>query len=318
VTPRSLDVSASGLATILAEGGCDPVRVVGPLNSAELAAAWEDLDAAILGLDEADSAAIAAGSRLRIISRYGVGFDNVDVATASRMGIAVTVTPGANQQSVAELTIGLIVGLARDFGSTLRDQPFFARPEPGIELSGKTLGLIGLGRVGSEVAIRAAAFGMRVIYVDPRIAEATAAAGRDWASVTFDELLGRSDIVSLHCPLDASTRHLLGREQFSHMKRGAFVVNTARGGLIDEEALAEALKSAHLRGAALDVREVEHERSDDPLQGVPGLLFTPHIGGPTREANGRMATMAVANVIAMRRGGEGITGLINPEVLTRP
>lgn len=284
---------------LLRDAGFDLILAAGdePLTAAELARVAGDADALILGLDRCDASVFAAAKRLRVVARYGVGTDTVDLDAADRHGVTVTNTPGANTVAVAELTFGLMLALARDLpGAVAATRAGGWRRSRGWELSGKTLGLIGLGRIGRAVAVRATAFGLHVIGHDPFAGEVTGV-----ERVGLDELWPRADVLSLHLGLNDSTRHVVDADVLRRCKPGAVLVNTARGGLIDEHALADALRSGHLAGAAVDA--FEHEPpNDSSLLDLPTFLPTPHLGATTREAVHHMGVAAAKSVIAVLRG----------------
>ncbi len=237
---------------------------------------------------------IVAGKNLKVIGRAGVGLDNVDAAAAKERGIMVVNTPSATAISVAELAIGLMLALARKIPAAhaktatgVWDKKSFE----GIELAGKTLGLVGLGSIAKETAKRARALGMQVIChrKDPKKVDPEA---RLWEIevVALDALLARADFVSLHIPLTADTKNLIGAAQLAKMKKGAFLVNCARGGVVDEQALAEALKSGRLAGAAVDVFSKEPVEAANPLLAAPNVILTPHVGASTAEGQLRAGT----------------------------
>jgi len=228
---------------------------------------------------------LEAAPQLKVIGRAGIGVDNIDLEAATRRGVLVMNTPGGNAVSVAEHTFALLLALARRVPAadqSTRAGEWRKSEFAGFELKGKTLGLVGLGRIGQEVARRALAFEMQVLAHDPFVA---AALGRDLGVelVALEELLGRADFVSLHVTLTPETQHLLNRERLAQCKRGVRILNTARGELIDEAALADALQSGQAAGAALDVFAGEPPR-DSPLLRLPNVIATPHIGGSTAEA----------------------------------
>jgi len=227
---------------------------------------------------------IAAAPRLRVIARAGTGVDNVDVAAASARGIVVMNAPGANSISVAELAIGLILALARHVpaaDAAMKQGKWEKRKFLGEEIRGKTLGLAGLGRIGQEVARRAAAFGMRIIAHDPFISEQVAA-DLGVELVSLDDLFARTDYLSLHLPSNENTRCLVNADRLVRARKGIRIVNTARGDLIDENALADAIESGQVAGAALDVFQTEPP-PDPRLQTLPQVVATPHIAASTRE-----------------------------------
>jgi len=235
--------------------------------------------------------------RLRVIGRAGVGVDNIDLDAATRRGILVMNTPGGNATSVAEHTLALLLALARSvpqLNAAIQASRWEKSGATGIELRGKTLGLIGLGRVGSEVARRARAFEMRVLAHDPYISENVAREG-GVELIPLSELLARSDFVSLHAALSPETKQIINAATLAKMKRGARLINTARGELVDEAALAEALRSGHLAGAAVDVFAVEPPRGS-PLVGLPNVVATPHVAGSTEEAQEEVGTLIAQQV----------------------
>ncbi len=235
--------------------------------------------------------------KLRVIGRAGVGVDNVDMTAATHHGVLVMNTPGGNSVSVAEQTFALLLALARSVpqaNASIHAGKWEKSAFSGMELKGKTLGLLGLGRIGSEVARRARAFEMKVLAHDPYVAPA-AAREVDVQLVPFEDLMKQSDVLSLHTALSPSTEKIINAAAIAMMKKGAIIVNCARGELIDEGALAEALKSGKLKGAALDTFAKEPPK-DSPLLGLPNLIATPHIAGSTKEAQEEVGT-AIAQQI---------------------
>lgn len=298
-TARSFCADEGPHQQLLRDAGFDLVLAAGdePLTAAALARVAADADALILGLDRCDASVFSAAPRLRVVARHGVGTDTVDLDAAERHGVTVTNTPGANTVAVSELTLGLMLGLARDIpGAVASTRAGGWRRSRGWELAGKTLGLIGLGRIGQAVAARAAAFGMRVIGHDPFASEV---AGVE--RVELDQLWPRADVISLHLGLSEGTRHLIDAGVLRRCKPSAVIVNTARGGLIDEHALADALREGRLAGAAADA--FEHEPpAGSPLLDLPTFLPTPHLGATTREAVHHMGVAAAESVIAVFSG----------------
>ena len=236
--------------------------------------------------------------RLRAVGRAGVGVDNIDLDAATTRGVLVMSTPGGNAVSVAEHTFALLLALARQIprlDKAMHEGKWEKSSAAGTEVRGKTLGLIGLGRIGSEVAIRADAFDMRVLGYDPYISEA-AAKEVQVELVPLETLLAESDFVSLHTALSPATQNLINAKTLAQMKTGARIVNAARGELIDEAALAEALKSGKLAGAALDVFVKEPPAKDSPLLGMPNVIGTPHVAGSTTEAQEEVGTQVAVQV----------------------
>ncbi|WP_104180384.1 hydroxyacid dehydrogenase [Arthrobacter sp. B0490] len=287
----------------------------------------DTVDGVILRAETFSRELIEASPRLRIIARHGVGTDNVDLQAASDQGVWVTTTPGANGNAVAEHVFALLLTTARKLllaHDNIRHGKWSEGKADliGFELSGKTLGLVGFGAIGRRVATIARGFGMDVLVSDPYAAEHDVLdAGA--TPVDLEELLEASDIVSIHAPLLPSTRHMIGAQELASMKSSAVIINTSRGGLIDESALRVALTSGALAGAALDVLEGESTDMKDPLshstmttEPVPGLIITPHIAGQSTEAfleAGRSAWTAVQKVLA---GGEPLHP-VNAEQIRR-
>lgn len=256
-------------------------------------------------------------SSVKIIAKHGVGVDNIDLEAATELGIPVTVTPNANAVSVAELTIGFIFALSKkliDLHNNLYQKRQFVS-NVGLELHGKILGIVGFGSIGKEVAKRALCLGMRVLVYDPYVEESNL---RELGveKMELDELLRQSDFVSLHVPLNESTRHLIDREKISLMKRTAYLINTARGGVVDEKALVEALKSGQIAGAALDVFDVEPLPADSPFFDCPNVIMTPHVGAHTYEAILRMNMMAAESIVDFFNG-KIPKHVVNRDVITK-
>jgi D-3-phosphoglycerate dehydrogenase len=238
--------------------------------------------------------------KLKAIVRAGVGVDNIDVAAATRRGILVMNTPGGNTVSTAELTVSLLMALVRNVpaaDASTRQGKWERNKLVGTQLAGKTIGIIGLGRVGREVARRAAGLDMKIIGFDPFLAPAAAGQLGIGTAASLDELLPRCDFVTVHTPLTEETRNLLGAKQLHMLPHGARVLNCARGGIINEEALAEALKSGHLAGAALDVFVDEPPKADNPLLKLANVVITPHLGASTVEAQVSVAKEAAQLLI---------------------
>lgn len=248
---------------------------------------------------------INAALRLKVIGRAGVGLDNVDIEAATRKGIVVMNTPGGNTISAAEHTISMILALSRNIpqaNASLKEGRWDRKKFQGTEVYGKTLGIVGLGRVGSEVARRAQGLEMKVIACDPLISKQRV---QELAIGLFDleQLLPQVDYLSLHTPLTQKTRNLIGEREISVMKEGTRIINCARGGIIDEEALYRALKEGKLKGAALDVFEVEKPFSS-PLVELDSVVLTPHLGASTEEAQRRVAVDIASQVIDVLEGRE--------------
>lgn len=275
-----------------------------PLTSEELRALLPGCDGYIAGLDVIDRAALEAADRLKVIARYGVGIDNIDLAAAAEKSIVVTNTPLANASSVAELTIALMLALARSLPTLVAQTKAGQWPRTiGLTLEGKTVGLIGLGAIGKQVARRLRCFGCRIVAYDPAADTAFAAAhGVELSSL--DEVLRQADFLSLHVPLTSETRGMVNTQFLARMKPGAFLINTARGEIVDETALLEALQSGHLRGAALDVFSRQPPDPNHPLLALPQVIATPHCGAHTDGALNAMGWGALRDCLAVLRGEE--------------
>jgi D-3-phosphoglycerate dehydrogenase / 2-oxoglutarate reductase len=269
-----------------------------PLDADELLASIADVDGVIAGVDRFDAAIIDAAPRLRVIARHGTGTDAVDLDAARARGVVVTNTPGANAAAVAELALGLMFALARRIpAADRRVRAGDYGPMPGVQLGGRTVGLIGLGRAGSEVARRAAALGCRVLAHDPAVSESS-----DAELAGLAEVVAEADFLSLHVPVTAATRNLVDAGLLARMKRGAFLVNAARGELVVEEDLAAALESGQLGGAALDTTRAEPPEPGNPLLGRDDVILTPHSGADTDEARAAMGRMALDDLLAVLDG----------------
>jgi phosphoglycerate dehydrogenase-like enzyme len=273
-----------------------------PLSSAQLAALLPGVDGFIAGLDAIDAAALASADSLRVIARYGVGVDNVDLEAAAARGIAVTNTPGANAASVAELTISLLLLLARPVLPAAAATRAGEWPRTsGLSLVGKTVGLVGLGAIGREVAGRLAAFDCYLLAFDVA-PDAAFAREHGVTLVALEELLAQSDFLSLHAPLLPATRGMVDEAFLAAMKPGAYLINTARGELVDETALLRALQSGHLAGAALDTFAQEPPGGDNPLLALPQVIATPHMGAHTDGSTTAMGALALADCLAVLEG----------------
>jgi D-3-phosphoglycerate dehydrogenase len=266
--------------------------------------------------------------RLKVIARHGVGVDSVDLPEATKRGILVTNTPGENRESVAELAVAFMLSLARRVSqaqAAMRALPkgnvgqFTALLDrcqlTGTDLEGKSLGIIGTGRIGSTVARKCiAAFDMKVTGYDPYVSGEVMKSFGVAKIERLDDLLPPIDFLTIHCPLTSETRGMVGRRELALMKKGAYVINTARGGIIDEKALYEVLCSGHIAGAGLDVWEIEPPDPADPLLNHAHLLATPHYAGTTEESLYRVGIAAVEEVLAALQGRRPRYP-VNPEVL---
>ncbi|MBI5788393.1 MAG: phosphoglycerate dehydrogenase [Candidatus Schekmanbacteria bacterium] len=284
-------LSKEGLA-ILAEHPQLNVDIKTKMTPQELIDCVGDYEALIVRSGTKVTApVIDAAKKLKVIGRAGTGIDNVDLEAATKRGIIVMNTPGGNTLSTAEHTLAMILALSRQIpqaNASIKAGLWEKKKFMGVELFGKTLGIVGLGRIGAELARRAQKFGMRVLTYDPYInMEATRRLGVEVRE--FNQLLPEADFVTLHLPLTARTKYIIDSKAIQLMKKGARLINCARGGLVDEKALTEALQSGHLAGAALDVFEQEPAPADHPLLKFPQVVVTPHLGASTKEAQEKVA-----------------------------
>lgn len=306
VTPTSYGRNDPSLKTELEKAaGKVTYNTTGkPLSSAGLVDLLPGVDGYIAGLDVINAAALAAAEQLQVVSRYGVGVSNVDLDAARKKGIIVTNTPGANAKSVAELTMGLILNLVRPLIDAAAQTRQGAWPRTkGQSLVDKTIGLIGLGAIGKEVARRLAGFDCRILAYDVQI-DAEFAAEHNIEIVSQESLLQQADIVSLHLPVLPQTRGMVNDDFLRQMKSNAYLINSSRGELVDEEALYTALITGRLAGAALDAFSQEPPGAENPLLQLPQVIPTPHMGAHTDGATNAMGSMALADCLAVLRGQE--------------
>jgi glyoxylate reductase len=285
----------------------------------ELLALLPEFDALLCTLvDGIDDEVLAAGTRLQVVSNYAVGYDNIDIAAATRHGLPVTNTPGVLTNATAEIAWALLMAATRRIveGDQFVREGKWTGWSPlmllGSELAGKTLGIVGCGRIGLAVAKRARAFDMNVVYcnrrrLDPETESAYGLSYRD-----FDALLAESDVVSLHLPYSAESHHVMGADTLHKMKRTAFLINTARGSVVDEDALVQALRDGVIAGAGLDVFE-EEPKVHPGLLGLKNVVLAPHLGSATLETRAKMAEVAVQNILHVLDGRHPVS-LVNPDV----
>lgn len=274
------------------------------LKEDELLELWNDVDCIIAGIEIYTEKTLKQAPRnLKIISRFGTGYENIDIRAAGKLGIAVANTPGVNATAVAELTLGLMIAVARkipqlDKKARQGEWERFI----GIGLSNKTLGIIGLGSIGREVAIRAKGFNMNIMAFDPYIDEKFVQCHNIRVS-SLEEIFEKADVITLHLPATEQTEKMINRETIRKMKRNAILINTARGKLIDEKALYDALINKEIAGAGLDVFEQEPPKNS-PLLKLNNVVITPHIGGHTQEACELMAKTAIENVVSYLKNNQ--------------
>jgi len=289
------------------------------LSKAELIAGARGCDGLLCLLtDTIDAEVLDIQPRLKVVSNYAVGYNNIDVAAATARGIPVTNTPGVLTETTADFTWALLMAVARRVveGDRFTREGRFTQWEPllllGTDIYGKTLGLIGAGRIGQAVARRARGFDMRVLYTGPNALPASVEQELGMRKVSFEELLAQSDYVSVHAPYTAETHHLIGAAQLALMQPTSYLINTARGPLVDEAALVEALRENQIAGAGLDV--YEHEPVLAPgLAELPNVVLAPHIGSASLETRTRMGLRAVENLLAVLNGRRA-PYTVNPDV----
>ncbi len=285
-------ISESGLQVFQNQEGRFQVVQKTKLSLEDLKKAVSDVEAVIVRSETKISAdVLAAGKNIKIVGRAGVGVDNIDVNAASRQGVIVVNVPGGNTISAAEHTMALMLALSRNVAqasSSVKAGDWKRAQFTGTELLGKTLGLIGMGRIGREVAKRCQSFGMQIIGYDPYASEEYAK-NFNIALASLEEIYAKADFITVHVPLNESTKHLLNAKTLARCKPGVRVINCARGGIIDEVALAESIKSGHVKGAALDVFEQEPPDKNNPLFALPTVIVTPHLGASTEEAQVKVA-----------------------------
>lgn len=306
VTPTSLQPGKGSAALeILKEFSDDLIfNPTGrPLTEDELIPLLQDCEGYVAGLDFITRKVIEACPKLKVISRYGVGYDRVDVEAAKEHGVIVTNTPGVNSEAVGELAFALILAVARKIPYLNDDtrKGGWVR-STGFECLGKKICILGLGSIGKVVARCAQGFGMAVSAYDPYINEAYCKE-HNIAIVSFEEGIRDADVISLHLPLMDSTKHIINKEAIAQMKDGTVIINTSRGGIIDEEAAYEALKSGKLGGLGLDAFEQEPPK-DSPLFEFDNVVVTPHTGAHTKEATDNMAKASIKNLIDVLSGDE--------------
>jgi D-3-phosphoglycerate dehydrogenase len=297
------------------------VEVLDPVTPESLHARIAEADAITVRLARIDAALIARAPRLRIVARHGVGYDAVDVPALTARGIPLTITPEANAGSVAEHALMLMLACARrvtGYDARLRDLAWGATPDlPTVDLAGRTVLLIGFGRIGTRVAKLCTAFGMRVLVSDPAVPWNTI---KGLGLTPVEDLraaLGEADVVTLHCPGSAENRDMVDAGFLAAMKPGAMLINTARGTLVDEHALAASLRGGHLSAAGLDVFEEEPAVAANPLLGLANAILTPHSAAGTAEGMRRMAMSCAESILARFAGTLDPHVVVNPEVLQR-
>jgi len=314
VVGTSLDSGSGPHIDIFRAAGFDFTEVPRSLDlkkSDQLIGALKDADSVVAGSEPYTPTVLEALPKLRVIARSGVGFDAIDLAACDRAGVVVMVTPGVNHHAVAEHTMALLFGVARDFPmADRRVRSGKWKRTFGPRVMGSTLGIIGLGRIGQAVATRAVGVGLKVLAFEPQPQDEFV---KKWQIelTSLDDLLARSDYVSVHSPLMPHTRHLINAKTLAKMKAGSVLINTARGGLVDEKALCEALRSGHLRAAGLDVFEVEPLPLDSPLLQFDNVLLAGHTAGLDLESRHDTFKMCAETTITLHKGGWPAECIVN-------
>jgi len=305
----------------LKETGAEIVRAGSPGRSEdEVIASYRDADAIIISGEKITKRVVDSLEKCRVIARMGIGYDSIDVAAATAKGIPVTVVPDASTIEVSDHVMAMILALAKKLiplDQAVR-KGLWGKPDifqigiPGFRIAGKTLGLIGLGRIGKAVARKAQAFGMKVLAYDPFISHDDV---KDIGIelVGLDRLLPQSDYISIHSPLTNETKHLINMEAFKKMKKTAYLINAARGGVVDEQAMYTALKEKMIAGAGIDVTDPEPPKPDNPLFQLSNIIITPHFAWYSEESAGELRQRATESVIAILKGQWPRT-VVNPEV----
>ena len=320
VTARTINEVGRDAVALLQKAGCEVMIApkLGPLKSEDLLPQLQGKDAALISPDQFNAEVLAspAAANLKIISRWGVGYDSIDIAAATKQGIVVAYTPGFLNETVADYTFALLLTLARRVHEA---HQMMERGEWkllwGGDVFGKTLGIVGCGRIGQAVAKRAAGFNLRLLGYD--VAPNPDAEKLGIQFVSFDELLAKSDFVSLHCALTPQNQGLFDEKAFRKMKRDALLINTARGALVNEPALVQALREKLIGGAALDVFAKEPLPADHSLKNIPNLLLSPHMAPCGRET-GQRVSMAAAQAIVDAMHGRKPQMVVDPMIFQAP
>lgn len=313
-------IHADAIALMRSAAGVT-VEVLDPVTPESLAERIAEADAITVRLTRIDAPLIAKAPKLRIVARHGVGYDAVDVPALTARGIPLTITPEANAGSVAEHALMLMLACARrvtGYDARLRDLSWGITPDLAtVDLAGRTVLIIGFGRIGTRVAKLCTAFGMRVLVSDPAVPWNTIKGLGLTPVEDLRDALGQADVVTLHCPGSAENRDMVDAGFLAAMKPGAMLINTARGTLVDEHALAASLRAGHLSVAGLDVFEEEPAVASNPLLGLPNAILTPHSAAGTSEGMRRMAMSCAESILARFAGTLDPHAVVNPEVLQR-
>jgi phosphoglycerate dehydrogenase-like enzyme len=318
ITPATLAGVEAPYLQVLRDAGFDLdfPPYIRQLTEDEILQQLDGVVASLAGSEPYTRRVLAAHPQLRVIARAGVGYDAVDVAAATERGIAVCIAPGTNQDAVAEHTFTLILALAKNLiGQHLGTRAYQWPRQANLPLRGRKLGIAGLGRIGKAVALRGAAFGMPLLAYEP-VPDLPFCQQYGITLMPFEQLLAESDYLTLHMPLTPESKYLINKRSLALMKPTAFLINTARGGLVCEADLLETLRARRIAGAALDVFEDEPP-GKTPLFDLDNLVLTPHAAGVDLQSRDDMAMSAAQSIVALSRGGWPAAAVVNPEVRTR-
>lgn len=311
ITSRSFGQIGNAAKNILLDAGIEIVNKSVGFSMEEFQNIIPEFDALIIGAHDFSEADMERCPNLKIICKHGVGLDNIHLNKAKELGIAVTNAPGTNSNAVADLAFGLMLSVARkiDYSSEMVHQGIW-KSHIGQDVCYKTLGLLGFGAIAKNVARRARGFGMTVLTYDPFVKELPEEFQDFVKLCSFNEVVESCDFLSVHMPLTPETKYIVNADVMSRMKNGAYVINTARGGIVEEEALYNALVSGHLNGAAMDVVESEPMGKEHKLLSLPNVVVTPHIGMYSEEAIDAVSQICARNVVACLTGGEIVNRVV--------
>lgn len=303
ITSRSFGKIGDTAERILLDAGIEIVNKSVGFDQAEFERIIPEYDALIIGAHEFEEKDMERCKKLKIICKHGVGLNNIHLEKAKELGIAVTNAPGTNSNAVADLTFGLMLSVARKIShSAALVRQGVWKSHIGEDVCGKTLGLLGFGAIARKVANRAKGFDMQVLAYDPYVKELPAEFQGFVKLCGLEEVISGCDFLSVHLPLTEETKNMISAKELDSMKQGSYVINTARGGIVDEKALYEALKSGHLNGAAMDVVENEPMTADHPLLSLENVVVSPHIGMYSKEAISAVSEICARNVVACLTG----------------
>ena len=311
ITSRSFGKIGDSAKKILEDAGIEITNISANFDQAEFERIIPEFDALIIGAHDFSEADMERCPKLKIICKHGVGLDNIHVSKAKELGIAVCNAPGTNSNAVADLALGLMLSVCRKIShSAALVREGVWKSHIGEDVCGKTLGLLGFGAIAKGVARRARGFGMKILAYDPFVTQLPEEF-EGWVELCdMDKVITSCDILSVHIPLTPETKNTISTAELAKMKQGSYVINTARGGIVNEMALYEALKSGHLNGAAMDVVESEPMTPDHPLLSLDNVVVTPHIAMYSKEAINAVSLICAENVVACLTGGQMINQVV--------